>query len=48
MLPSINTPETQVDNLQNVQQNENLTGQVDNQAKTVKDIVGEAVNQPTA
>lgn len=31
----------------NVQQPEQLTGQVNNQAQTVKDIVGEAVNQPT-
>ena len=32
----------------NVQQTEGLTGQVNNPAQTVKDIVGEAVNQPTA
>ena len=32
----------------NVQQPEQLTGQVNSQARTVKDIVGEAVNQPTA
>ena len=32
---------------ENVQQPEVLTGQVNNQAKTVADIVGEAVNQPT-
>lgn len=31
----------------NVQQTEGLTGQVNNQAQAVKDIVGEAVNQPT-
>ena len=31
----------------NVQQLEQLTGQVNNQAQTVKDIVGEAVNQPS-
>ena len=31
----------------NVQQVENLTGQVNTQAQTVKDIVGEAVNQST-
>jgi hypothetical protein len=33
---------------ENVQQPEQLTGQVNNQAQTVADIVGEAVNQPTA
>lgn len=33
---------------ENVQQSEQLTGQVNNQAQTVNDIVGEAVNQPTA
>ncbi len=33
---------------ENVQQPEQLTGQVNNQAQTVKNIVGEAVNQPTA
>ena len=32
---------------ENVQQPEQLTGQVNNQAQTVADIVGEAVNQPT-
>lgn len=32
---------------ENVQQHEQLTGQVNNQAQTVADIVGEAVNQPT-
>ena len=32
---------------ENVQQHEQLTGQVNNQAQTVKDIVCEAVNQPT-
>ncbi|MCR5849820.1 MAG: hypothetical protein K6G92_03805 [Bacteroidaceae bacterium] len=32
----------------NVQQAENLTGQVNSQARTVADIVGKAVNQPTA
>ena len=32
----------------NVQQTEGLTGQVNNQALTVADIVGEAVNKPTA
>lgn len=32
---------------ENVQQPEQLTGQVNNQAQAVKDIVGEAVNQPT-
>ena len=32
---------------ENVQQPEQLTGQVNNQAQTVNDIVGEAVNQPT-
>lgn len=32
----------------NVQQPEQLTGQVDNHAKTVNDIVGEAVAQPSA
>lgn len=32
----------------NVQQPEQLTGQVNSQARTVADIVGEAVNQPTA
>lgn len=31
----------------NVQQTEGLTGQVNSQAQAVKDIVGEAVNQPT-
>lgn len=36
------------DSLHNVQQAENLTGQVNSQARTVADIVGEAVNQPTA
>lgn len=34
--------------LKNVQQPEQLTGPVNNQAQTVNDIVGEAVNQPTA
>lgn len=48
MLPCINNPETQAESLQNVQQTEGLTGQVDNHAKTVQDIVGEAVAQPTA
>ena len=48
MLPGINNPETQAESLQNVQQSEQLTGQVNNQAQTVNDIVGEAVNQPTA
>lgn len=33
---------------ENVQQSEQLTGQVNNQALMVNDIVGEAVNQPTA
>ncbi len=32
----------------NVQQSETLSGQVNNQAQKVLDIVGEAVNQPTA
>lgn len=48
MLPGINNPETQAESLQNVQQSEQLTGQVNNQAQTVQDIVGEAVNQPSA
>jgi RecA-family ATPase len=48
MLAGINNPETQAESLQNVQQTEGLTGQVDNHAKTVQDIVGEAVAQPTA
>lgn len=48
MLPSINNPETQAENQQNVQQ-QNADGQVNNQAqKSVADIVGEDVNQPTA
>lgn len=34
--------------LKNVQQPEQLTGPVNNQAQTVNNIVGEAVNQPTA
>ena len=34
--------------LENVQQGTTLSGQVNNQAPTVMDIVGEAVNQPTA
>ena len=33
---------------ENVQQTAGLTGQVNNQAQTVNDIVGEAVNQPSA
>ena len=45
---SINNPVTQADSLHNVQQPEVLTGQVNNQARTVTDIVGEAVNKPTA
>lgn len=48
MNDSINNPVTQADSLHNVQQAENLTGQVNSQARTVADIVGEAVNQPTA
>jgi len=46
MLPGINNPETQAQNLQASQQP--VAGIVDNQAKTVKDIVGEAVAQPNA
>ena len=45
---SINNPVTQADSLHNVQQPEVLTGQVNNQALYVTDIVGEAVNKPTA
>lgn len=41
------SPEIKNENV-NVQQPEKLTGQVDNHAKTVQDIVGEAVAQPTA
>ena len=48
MNDSINNPVTQADSLHNVQQAENLTGQVNSQARTVADIVGKAVNQPTA
>jgi hypothetical protein len=49
MHQSINYPEKQEENLQNVQQTDGLSGQMDNQAlTTVKDIVGEAVNQPSA
>ena len=48
MLAGINNPETQAESLQNVQQTNGLTGQVDNHAKTVNNIVGEAVAQPTA
>ena len=49
MRQSINYPEKQEGNLQNVQQTDGLSGLVDNQAlTTVKDIVGEAVNQPSA
>ena len=48
MAYSINNPETQAESLQNVQQTNGLTGQVDNHAKTVNNIVGEAVAQPTA
>ena len=33
---------------ENVQQTAGQTGQVNNQAQTVNDIVGEAVNQPSA
>ena len=44
----INNPVTQADSLHNVQQPEVLTGQVNGQAQMVKDIVGEAVNKPTA
>ena len=39
--------ESQAESLQNVQQH-HADGQVNNQAQTVQDIVGEAVNQPTA
>lgn len=39
--------ESQAESLQNVQQ-QHADGQVNNQAQTVQDIVGEAVNQPTA
>ena len=46
MIPGINNPETQAENLQNVQPQN--AGQVDNQTQTVKDIVGEAVAQPSA
>ena len=45
---SINNPVTQADSLHSVQQPEVLTGQVNGQAQMVKDIVGEAVNKPTA
>lgn len=45
---SINNPVTQADSLHNVQQPEVLTGQVNGQALSVTDIVGEAVNKPTA
>ena len=48
MNDSINNPVTQADSLHNVQQAENLTGQVNSQARTVADIVSKAVNQPTA
>ena len=48
MLHGINNPETQAESLQNVQQPEQLTGQVDKQAQTVADIVGKAVAQPSA
>jgi hypothetical protein len=48
MEQSINNPVTQANCLHNVQQPEVLTGQVNNQALAVADIVGEAVNQPTA
>ena len=46
MLPGINNTETQAESLQASQQP--VAGIVDNQAKTVKDIVGEAVAQPNA
>jgi hypothetical protein len=42
---SINNPVTQADSLHNVQQPEVLTGQVNGQALSVTDIVGEAVNK---
>lgn len=49
MLTGINNQKKQEENLQNVQQNDNLCGRVNGQAQTtVKDIVGEAVNQPSA
>lgn len=46
MLPGINNPETQAQNLQASQQP--VAGIVDNQAQTVNDIVSEAVAQPSA
>ncbi len=48
MLSDIIDPETQADDLQNNQQPEGPTGQVNNQAQTVNNIVGEAVAQPSA
>ena len=48
MLSDIIDPETQANDLQNNQQPEGPTGQVNNQAQTVNNIVGEAVAQPSA
>ena len=46
---SLNINKVEGNNIwENVQQQEQLTGQVNNQAQTVDDIVSEAVNQPTA
>lgn len=48
MLPGINNPETQANDLQDVQQAEVLAGQVDSQIQTVSNIVDSAVDKPTA
>ncbi|MBQ7741583.1 MAG: AAA family ATPase [Bacteroidaceae bacterium] len=48
MSESVNVTESQDKSLPNVQQTEGLSGQVNSQATTVDNIIGEAVNQPTA